>query len=327
MERLKNFVHSVVGCDAHIEYPCCVLGTIQREPQQLDEHLENSFYLFTYRRYFDPLPYSTLTSDKGWGCLARATQMLLACSLRRHSAQDCKLQYFADLDDEQVAPFSLHCMVRHILKQGESLRPVYWAPSQGCEAISGCVKRATERGILSSPLSVVITVAGAVPAEEVSCHLKESRNVLILAPLRCGASRCMSQKMFLSLEHLLLAPESVGMVGGVPNRGYYIIGTGAQELLLYLDPHCKTQDALLSGEPGETGVVKPTSSNLRSVPYGQVDTSFFLGFFVDSQSRWESLQKRIEGLSKQKLHPIVSVYRGGPHTPVDSLVMEWPTEP
>nr|CCC90894.1 putative AUT2/APG4/ATG4 cysteine peptidase [Trypanosoma congolense IL3000] len=326
MEYVQRLFQSVTDIRAEMKYPCNILGCVARDVQEVDALLERYFYLFTYRKDFEPLPRSVITTDKGWGCLARASQMLLACALRRHMALDFSFQYFCDIDDERIAPFSLHCMVRSVLRPGEDLRPVYWTPSQGCEAISGCVRRAIHRGALHSQLRVVVGAAGAIPKHEVNRHLEDSGNALILVPVRCGTTRRMTQKMFLSLEHLLLTPMCVGMVGGVPGRCYYIIGTGGQELLLYLDPHCMTQEALVSCESDTVGVVRPTPRHLLCVPYDRVDTSFFLGFFVDSFELWEDLQKKIEGLSRQLLHRIVSLYSDNLPDPPDSMLVEWPTE-
>ncbi|KAG8345539.1 putative Peptidase family C54 [Trypanosoma vivax] len=323
MDYLLVTLRSIVCSPVVVRYPCKVLGRTLYDEDELNNLLETSFYLLTYRMNFEPLPCSTLTSDRGWGCLARASQMLLAHVLRRHAASECHLKFFCDMNDEHLAPFSLHCMTRAVIKHGTEFRADYWAPSQGCEAIRSCVESAVRQGLLTQKLSVVVSSSGTIPEREIHEHLRGDGSVLVLVPVRCGTSRRMTQTMFFALEHLLHIPSCMGVVGGVPNRGYYIVGTSGHRLL-YLDPHCMTQNAMVSCELGKVGIVTPTTNLLRSVRWDHVDTSFFFGFLLDSLDEYEKLRESLGEPSRMSIDPMLWVDSGDTPASRDSELMEWP---
>ncbi|ORC91061.1 AUT2/APG4/ATG4 cysteine peptidase [Trypanosoma theileri] len=325
-----HYLRSVLegGCSSQntaVGYPCQILGRLVNSESELSDLLRNGFFLLTYRSDFDPLPGSNVTSDKGWGCLARSSQMLLAQALSRYSASDFKLEYFRDIDSVEKAPFSLHSMVQATLKSSDTFSPKYWSPSKGCEAIRCCVNEALDRRILSRPMSVVISSNGSISAKEVESQLEEKGAVLILTPLRCGASRLMTQMMFFALEHILHSSSCIGVVGGVPNRSYYVIGSWGQRLL-YLDPHCMTQKALVSCDANDAGVVMATPSLVRSVRWDSVDTSFFFGFFLDSASQWQELRGRVEDVRKRSMEQLFFINDGEMPSATPSMLVEWPSD-
>ncbi|RNF26172.1 AUT2/APG4/ATG4 cysteine peptidase [Trypanosoma conorhini] len=323
MELLQSALDAVSWRQNVVEYPCSILGSMINDDNELMELLRHGFFLLTYRMNFSPLPHSSVTSDKGWGCLARSSQMLLAHALWRYSAKDCRLDYFRDLDTADSAPFSLHNMVRAVMKKAGVFSPEYWSPSQGCEAIRCCVNNAVNRRIIP-PISVVVCSQGCLMAREISSSL-ESEPVLILAPMRCGASRRMTQMMFFSLEYLLHSAACLGVVGGVPNRSYYILGTSGQRLL-YLDPHCMTQEALLSSHAEEAGVVTVTAGLVKCVRWDRLDTSCFLGFLVDSPAEWLGLRSRLDELQRRGIEQLLCVSDDAVADHPDEEAARWPSE-
>ncbi|KAH9579795.1 Peptidase C54 [Trypanosoma melophagium] len=325
MQYLRSVLDARTGSQgAAVGYPCQILGRLVHSESELGDVLRD-FFLLTYRSDFDPLPGSNVTSDKGWGCLARSSQMLLAHALRRYSASDSKLEYFRDIDSVEKAPFSLHSMVQATLKRSNEFRPKYWPPSKGCEAIRCCVNDALDRRILSRPMGVVVSSNGSISAKEVESELEKKGAVLILTPLRCGATRLMTQMMFFALEHILHSSTCIGVVGGVPNRSYYVIGSWGQRLL-YLDPHCMTQKALVSCDVNDAGVVMATPNLVRSVRWDCVDTSFFFGFFLDSVSQWEELRARVEDVRKRSMEELFFIDDGDMSSMTLSTLAEWPSD-
>ena len=82
MEYLRDFLQS----GKEVKYPVFLCGGGPACPDEASyaAALKQSFVLFTYRQNFvQPLPRSSVRSDKGWGCLIRTSQMLLARALLR----------------------------------------------------------------------------------------------------------------------------------------------------------------------------------------------------------------------------------------------------
>jgi len=214
---------------APIEYPCSVLSVKLNSKDDLDKELKENWLLLTYRSQFKtPLPRSSLTSDKGWGCLIRTCQMMLAKVLRVHCGST-SATYFRDIDDPS-APFSIHNFVRAVSSQSHSFEPSFWSPSQGCEALRTTVANAVTRGCIKPSLTVFIARGGTISNAEVSFRLEQLGSVLLLVPVRSGIGRNITQTAFMTIELLLKAPQCVGIVGGVPKRSYYIIGTCGQRI-------------------------------------------------------------------------------------------------
>ena len=99
-----------------------------------EEHLQ-SFPYMTYRKGFAPLMHGNgLTSDAGWGCTLRVSQMLVASSIytstsdwqerervfsdTMRKAASTTMEAFWDVDDDERHPLSIHSIIRHGRKFG-----------------------------------------------------------------------------------------------------------------------------------------------------------------------------------------------------------------
>lgn len=262
--------------------------------EQLEAHLQSSYYLFTYRDSFEPIQAvtSAVYSDQGWGCLVRTSQMLLAHFLLRYGREeDRHLRLFFDSSSD-TAPFSVHNMVRSVWDR-KAFRAEYWSPSQGCEALRRTVERAVSAGTIATQVQVVCSTSGCLFAEDVVHAIRSGTEVvLIVTPVRVSAAQQLTQETYLALERLMEQPACLGMVGGIPGRSYYFFAHN-QTQLLYLDPHCLVQPALVSDSPDKTGVVKPMKDSVHCVDWSHVDTSLFLAFAVRGMEEWGELRQHL----------------------------------
>jgi cysteine protease ATG4 len=79
--------------------------------QSYHRHFQSIMWL-TYRKSFEALDGSSLTSDGGWGCMLRSGQMLVAQALQRHYlGGNWRLTVGEDLDDQYRQ--LVHWMVDH----------------------------------------------------------------------------------------------------------------------------------------------------------------------------------------------------------------------
>jgi len=142
----------------------------------------------SYRRNFEEIPGTTLTSDCGWGCMLRSGQMMIAQALvlhwlgrywrRRINSQEeatsleiwkqdrlhrAILRLFGDNADSSACPLSLHCLVG--LGAGLGRRAGDWfGPGTTAHLLAGAVRqsqRLAGRGLLE-PIAVYVAQDGAV---------------------------------------------------------------------------------------------------------------------------------------------------------------------
>jgi len=142
----------------------------------------------SYRRNFEEVPGTTLTSDCGWGCMLRSGQMMIAQALilhwlgrhwrRRTNDQEevtsleiwkqdrlhrAILRLFGDNADSSASPLSLHCLVG--LGAGLGRRAGDWfGPATTAHLLAGAVRqsqRLGSRGLLEG-IAVYVAQDGAV---------------------------------------------------------------------------------------------------------------------------------------------------------------------
>ncbi|GFY58446.1 cysteine protease ATG4A [Trichonephila inaurata madagascariensis] len=119
-----------------VQDPVWVLGREYKicdddeEFEKLNEDIKSRIW-FTYRKQFQPIGETSLTSDSGWGCMHRCGQMILAQAfLLHHFGRDWKWnklisneEYFkiiSKFDDRPECPYSIHkiAMMGHVMDKG-----------------------------------------------------------------------------------------------------------------------------------------------------------------------------------------------------------------
>jgi cysteine protease ATG4 len=279
-------------------FPLQIIGssdaTVIESKEDLEKALHRQFYLFTYREGFEPIAAVTrlVETDQGWGCLLRTTQMLLAHFLAVYGHPvDRKLSLFYDHSDES-APFSIHNMIRRVWDK-RAFKTEYWSPSQGCEAIKQTMHDAIKTQQLETHISVVTSSNGCVYADEVRRAFKEGAEVvLVLASVRVSAATYLNQESYLQIEKLMVQPQCLGVVGGIPGRSYYFFAHN-QTHVFYFDPHQRTYPALLNDSAASLSTVMPSLRDVRCVHWSRVDTSLFVAFAVRSREEWVTLESQI----------------------------------
>jgi len=114
----------------------------------------------TYRSKFPPLLSSRYSSDAGWGCMIRTTQMMMATALTvvlfdyqwtlsdlhgddEQSKRRLSLYYdsiLASFNDVDSAPFSIHRMLRFGAKLYDKPIGHWFGPNETCFMIKHCIE-------------------------------------------------------------------------------------------------------------------------------------------------------------------------------------------
>ena len=153
--------------------------TLEKEERKI---FERQLTWFTYRCDFpEILPYG-YTTDAGWGCMLRASQMLLAQAFQRHfgskpnkTNEKLLLSWFADVPAEVVVVskstttttssssgcFSIHNMVACGMKY-DKLPGEWYGPTTSCHVIRDLVHLLRRNGTTTSIFRVVVAQEGAV---------------------------------------------------------------------------------------------------------------------------------------------------------------------
>ena len=283
-----------------IEYPVTLLGgAVARDEAELDLFLLQTT-LFTYRSGFRQFARSDCTSDKGWGCLIRTCQMMVARCLTLHGQLD--LSWFRDVNDD-TSPFSIHKFIRFVQNPNEAFDTKFWTPAQGCEGIRNTLIELGHMHILNRPLTSYVCADSTIVVEDVQFRLDDGMSVLVLLPTVTGLPRTITQGTYLCLEQLLQVPQSCGIVAGVPNRSYYLMGVSGQRFC-FLDPHT-TQPAFTDNN--SLGQYCETAAALPAVAWQRIDSSVLLGFYIASHSDWDAFVDHLALVKKRSGVELFSV--------------------
>uniref|UniRef100_A0A3P9B519 Cysteine protease n=1 Tax=Maylandia zebra TaxID=106582 RepID=A0A3P9B519_9CICH len=284
-----------------------------------------SLLWFTYRRGFRPLPGSSLTTDSGWGCVLRSSQMLLAQGLLLHlmspgdytleSKRSRHLSWGSILDrpvesthrrilrwfaDNPTAPFGIHRLVELGKSSGKKAGDWY-----GPSIAAHILRKAVEAAVVDLPNLVVYV------AQDCTIYLQDVRklcerplpqhwkSVLILVPVRLGGQD-LNPSYITSVKKLLMLECCIGIIGGKPKHSLFFVGF-QDDHLLYLDPHyCQPTVDVTNNFPLESFHCK----NPRKMPFSRMDPSCTIGFYAKGQMEFESLCASVNEVSSAETYPM-----------------------
>jgi len=341
--RLMQSPHSFEEHDKDV----WILGKCHRwRPSEFADELEKQVCLnaimtdlqsrlwITYRKNFPPIRdftgISTYTSDSGWGCMIRTTQMLMANALILHTLSrdwmldkdkrqginyQQTLSYFIDLPSSRCI-MSIHNMMKH----GVCFRKpagVWFTPSETLHMASNCLNL--------SPLDSIVSLIardGIVYLDEVrkACEAgKRWRSLILLIPLRLGLEK-INVNYAPALLNCLELPWSLGFVGGKPNRSLYFLGKHSSHLI-YLDPHI-TREALPTDTDLGLDFPQFHCELANSLLIEELDPSLALGFYFRNRKQFKMFWETASGYKNLKF----PVFTCEPEKPQYSDYTEWNEE-
>ncbi|XGW12294.1 hypothetical protein V3C99_013193 [Haemonchus contortus] len=217
----------------------------------------------TYRTGMPPLPGSQLTSDCGWGCMIRTTQMAIAqaivvnrlgrgwryfgrkqTSRRKELASQAGSDHFYEaqleilklFEDCPTAPLGIHKLIEisNPSESAESSAGRWFAPSEVISLVKKALKRSASP--LTSDLALLLAVDGVVVVAEAERECRHwSKRLLLFVPLRLGTNN-VNPVYIDHIRQILSQKTCLGILGGKPDHSLYFIGYYGRHVI-YLDPH------------------------------------------------------------------------------------------
>lgn len=285
----------------------------------------------TYRRGFVAIGGSQLTTDKGWGCMLRCGQMVLAQALvQLHLGRDwfwtpdtkdpTYLKIVNRFEDNKQAPFSLH----QIALTGESSEEKRVGEWYGPNTVAQVLKKLVKFDDWCS-LVVHVALDNTLATDEVLelCIDKtdpDSWNpLLLIIPLRLGLSE-INPIYVDGLKKCFELTGNCGMIGGRPNQALYFIGYVGDEAL-FLDPHTVQRSGSIGSKSDQEEQELDESFHqkyARRINFKAMDPSMAICFLCSTRADFDDLIRRFkEDLSSgicQALFEVIKT-RQAPWTP------------
>jgi len=309
----------LAGSDTSSQFSNC-------EGSSLMDDISSKFY-FSYRKDFPPIRTADdvfssenndkfhPTSDSGWGCVIRSTQMFLAQTFtllllgrnwRTNSGKNASGKYNRDVGlyshilnwflDMPGLPFSLHtfCELTANELYEQNWRPGKWlGPSTAANIIKHAVQLSNcsnISGLTLSDLRVYVARDALIDSSEIY-RTKASANdpVIVMLPLRLGTSKFNDEYKDCVLKCFCF-DNFLGIIGGHPKKCYYIFGAQGSNLIA-LDPHF-CQEASHSTAHIRLSSYHTTKPITFSI--SDLDPTMSLGFFFKTKSDFDEFQNFTE---------------------------------
>ncbi|KAK1590986.1 hypothetical protein Q3G72_000362 [Acer saccharum] len=286
----------------------------------------SSRILMTYRKGFDTIGDSKLTSDVGWGCMLRSSQMLIAQALLFHqlgrswrkplekSLDHDYIEILHLFGDSEASAFSIHNLLQagktYGLAAGSWVGP--YAMCRSWESLSRCKKEETDLGCHSLPMAVYVVSGdedgerGGAPVvciEDASRHCLEFSKgqadwtpILLLVPLVLGLEK-VNPRYIPSLRETFTFPQSLGILGGKPGASTYIVGV-QEENAFYLDPHDAQPVVNISRDNLDADTSSYHSNVVRHIHFDAIDPSLAIGFYCRDKDDFDDFCLRASKLAE-----------------------------
>ncbi|XP_037927837.1 cysteine protease ATG4B isoform X2 [Teleopsis dalmanni] len=261
----------------------------------------------TYRRGFVPLGEPQLTTDKGWGCMLRCGQMVLAQALiDLHLGRDwfwtpetrdsTYLKIVNRFEDSRKSYFSIHQIA--LMGDSEDKKVGQWfGPNTVAQVIKKLVR-------YDDWCSIVVHVAmdNIIVTDDIySLCLENPKNdetwkpLLLVIPLRLGLSD-INPIYIPALKRCFELVGSCGMIGGRPNQALYFLGYVDDEVL-YLDPHTTQRSGSVGQKTSQDEYDFDDTFHQKyagRINFQQMDPSLAVCFLCKSRISFEILLEKLK---------------------------------
>lgn len=302
----------------HTNDPVWVLGKKYRAIEDLEiirEDIHSKLW-FTYRRGFVQIGDTGITTDKGWGCMLRCGQMVLAQALVclhlgrdwRWNPESQNIAYLRILhmfEDRRAATYSIHQIALTGASDGTEVGQWF-----GPNTVAQVLKKLA---VYDEWSSIVIHVAldNTVIVNEIKrlCkspsqqssgdggfrHTRNWKPLVLVVPLRLGLNE-INPVYVQGLKTCFTFEQSLGVIGGKPNHALYFIGYVGEEII-YLDPHTTQPTGLVEGKEHERERALDSSYHCQYASRMHIlhmDPSVAACFFCNTEDEFDLLCQLIE---------------------------------
>lgn len=295
--------------------PVWILGKKYNAIQELNIIRQDvlSRLWFTYRKGFVPIGGGDgLTTDKGWGCMLRCGQMVLAQALMSlHLGRDWSwepetrdttyLKILQKFEDRRQAPFSIHQIALMGASEGKDVGQWF-----GPNTVAQVLKKLIVYDEWSS-VTIHVALDNTVIINEIKkqclSHETNSTNLLknewkpllLVVPLRLGLSE-INPIYSRGLQTCFKFNQSLGVIGGKPNLALYFIGCVGDEVI-FLDPHTTQRSGFVENKETEDQIELDTTYHCKRasrINLLAMDPSVALCFLCKTENEFDHLCERIK---------------------------------
>uniref|UniRef100_A0A0A9XHU7 Cysteine protease n=1 Tax=Lygus hesperus TaxID=30085 RepID=A0A0A9XHU7_LYGHE len=291
---------------------------------------------FSYRKGFVQIGDSGLTSDKGWGCMLRCGQMLMAQALLYlHLGRDWSwtpavrdpkyVKIVSMFEDRRSAPYSIHQIALMGAVEGKAVGDWF-----GPNTVAQALKKLSASDQWSN-MAVHVSLDNLIVVNEIrrlcrsghsAATARKWKPLLLIVPVRLGINE-INPVYVKSIQSVFMFRQSVGIIGGKPNHALYFIGCVGDEMI-YLDPHTTQPFVPIGSKSNEQERKADCSyhcSHARALPVLQMDPSVALGFFCSTELDFEGLLENMREFLMKEQQPLLEVSEDRP-APVSHVTQE-----
>ncbi|CAH0381366.1 unnamed protein product [Bemisia tabaci] len=295
--------------------PVWILGVeyCHRDLEKIRRDVKSRLW-FSYRRGFVSIGNSGLTSDKGWGCMLRCGQMVIAQALLfLHLGREwCwspnkrdrdYLRILQMFEDVHSAPYSIHQIAISGLDEGKQVGEWF-----GPNTIAQVLKKLSVNDEWSS-IAFHVALDNALVINDVRRLCVNSgrrtnrgdrksstrwKPLILIIPLRLGIAE-INPVYVQGVKTCFTFRQSLGVIGGKPNHALYFIGCVGNDVI-FLDPHTTQPVGFVQSKEQEHEKKVDCTYHCKHasrLPILHMDPSVAVCFFCKEEKDFDNLCQEI----------------------------------